>query len=73
MNDRLRTTKETADFLRCSERALERWRSTGDGPRFVRIGPRRVAYREADLAAWLDGRAHAHRAAEMAASTARAA
>jgi predicted DNA-binding transcriptional regulator AlpA len=47
-------------------RTLERWRVTGDGPAFVRIGPRRVGYRLSDVRAWLDARAFPHRAAELA-------
>lgn len=59
-----------ARLLGVSVRSLERWRVSGEGPAYVRIGPRRVAYREADLDAWLESRAFAHRAAEFAASAA---
>jgi predicted DNA-binding transcriptional regulator AlpA len=45
----LLTATETADVLRVSERTVERWRSTGEGPAFVRVGPRRVAYRVRDV------------------------
>lgn len=34
---------------------LARWRSDGTGPRYLKIG-NRVAYRGADLNAWLDSR-----------------
>lgn len=33
-------------------RTLARWRSTGKGPAFVKVG-RRVFYRHADVEAWL--------------------
>ena len=66
MNDRILSTREAAEWIRGSERALERWLVTGDGPKFCRIGPRRVGYRLSDVQAWLDARAYPHRAAEMA-------
>jgi predicted DNA-binding transcriptional regulator AlpA len=37
------TPEEASEFLRISAKTLERWRSNGLGPRFVKIG-RRVAY-----------------------------
>jgi predicted DNA-binding transcriptional regulator AlpA len=52
---RLLTQREAAAFLRLSERTLERWRLTGDGPRWVKAG-RRVLYRAADLEAWIASR-----------------
>jgi predicted DNA-binding transcriptional regulator AlpA len=66
MNDRVLSTRETAEFIGGSERALERWRVTGDGPKFCRIGPRKVGYRVSDVEAWLEARAFPHRAAELA-------
>jgi hypothetical protein len=47
-------------------RTAQRWRATGQGPRYVRLGPRRILYRVADVEAWLAGRTYAHRAEEMA-------
>lgn len=38
---------------RLSPRTMERWRRSGYGPRFVRLGPRRVGYTEAAIVAWL--------------------
>ena len=49
------TQSESADFLRLSERTLERWRVEGTGPQFRRFG-RRVVYAKADLEIWADGR-----------------
>ena len=52
------TTKEAAWFLRASPRTLERWRVTGEGPKFHKAGRglrSRVLYRESELVAWLDG------------------
>lgn len=52
------TQREAADFLRLSERTLERYRRTGTGPAFVKLG-RRVVYRIADLTAFTE--AHTYR------------
>jgi len=49
-----------------SGRTLERWRASGDGPAFVRVGPRRVLYRLSDCEGWAADRTYAHRAAEIA-------
>jgi hypothetical protein len=46
--DDLLTQHEAALRLRLSERTLERWRVSGDGPSYIKLG-RRVAYRECDL------------------------
>jgi len=48
----LLTQAEAADYLRLSERTLERWRVTGSGPAFCKLG-RRVLYRAADLDEWI--------------------
>ena len=50
--DQLLTVGETAALLRCSIHALNKWRLTGSGPRFVYVG-RRVRYRRADLASFV--------------------
>jgi hypothetical protein len=49
---KLHTVEETAEFLRCSTFSLNKWRLSGDGPRFLYVG-RRVRYRAADLAAFI--------------------
>ena len=49
------TQPETAKLLRLSERTLERFRVSGFGPRFVKVG-RRVLYRPADIETWTDQR-----------------
>jgi predicted DNA-binding transcriptional regulator AlpA len=47
-----------ADILGVSSPTLARWRKKdGVGPRFVRLGVRRIGYRLADLNAWLESRA----------------
>jgi predicted DNA-binding transcriptional regulator AlpA len=51
-------TREAADRLRLSARTLDRWRTTGDGPAFVRLGRKAVAYRVRDLESWLARQTH---------------
>jgi predicted DNA-binding transcriptional regulator AlpA len=57
--DDLLSTPELADWLGVSREWVEIGRSKGYGPRFVRIGPRRVRYRRADVIEWLKARTHA--------------
>ena len=45
-------TGEAAAYLHLSPRTLERYRVTGEGPRFLKLG-RRVLYRRADLDTWI--------------------
>lgn len=45
------TTGEAACYLRLSHRTLKRYRVTGDGPVFLRLGGR-VRYRRDHLDAW---------------------
>ena len=57
---------ELAKRLNICPRTAMRWRVTGEGPPFIRIGVRRVGYRLADVEAWEAARTFPHRAAEMA-------
>ena len=53
----LLTAREVAELLGISIPTLARWRQTGAGPRFLKLGGRReniVRYRQADIAAFLD-------------------
>ena len=59
------TQIEAADFLRISERSLERWRVEGTGPRFRRFG-RRVVYAKSDVETWADGRCFQSTSSESA-------
>lgn len=56
--------KEAADFLNSSCRTLQRWRQTGEGPPYHRMGRRRVIYYRAELLAWLNARRHLSTSAE---------
>jgi hypothetical protein len=47
-------------------RTAQRWRQTGDGPRWVRLGRRRIIYRVSDVEVWLRDRTYRHRADELA-------
>lgn len=55
------------------KRTAQRWRSTGEGPPYVRLGPRRIAYRAEDVARWLEARTFRHRADELSRSMTEAA
>ena len=46
-------------------RTAQRWRVTGEGPAWVRLGRRRIGYRLSDCEAWAAARTFPHRAAEL--------
>ena len=46
--------KEAAKFIGVAEATLAQWRMTGEGPQFVKNGPRQVLYRIGDIRAWID-------------------
>lgn len=46
------TAGEAAALLRVSPITLSRWRIQGCGPRWIKMGPKRVAYAVDDLLAW---------------------
>jgi excisionase family DNA binding protein len=51
----LLSTTETARILRVHPATLATWRHEGRGPKFVKVGDRRVRYRLSDVETWLDG------------------
>lgn len=55
MNDSLWTTQQTCDFLGIKPNTLEKWRLTGEGPEFVRVG-KLVRYRPDSVTSWLEKR-----------------
>jgi excisionase family DNA binding protein len=55
----LYTPDEAAAFLNSNRRTLERWRTTGTGPRFVKVG-RRVHYRREALLAFIEQQERSH-------------
>lgn len=54
--DPLFSPDQTADYTGLTKPTLQRHRTEGTGPRFIKIGKRRVAYRLSDIQAWLDAR-----------------
>ncbi len=55
-SDALATERHAADFHGVTTRALQKWRATGTGPKFVRISSRCIRYRRRDLIAWTEVR-----------------
>jgi predicted DNA-binding transcriptional regulator AlpA len=51
--------KPSPDAKGPSPRTIERWRTTGTGPEFIKIG-RRVLYRESAVEKWLDRQTLTH-------------
>jgi predicted DNA-binding transcriptional regulator AlpA len=49
------TQRQAAEMLCLSERTLERFRVSGSGPKFVRMG-KSVRYRLSDVEAWIASR-----------------
>jgi hypothetical protein len=47
-------------------RTAQRWRGSGKGPPWIRLGRRRVIYRRADVERWLAERTYSSRANELA-------
>ena len=52
----LLTPRQAAAYTGLAITTLQRQRTEGTGPKFVKIGKRRVGYRLADLLNWLDAR-----------------
>jgi len=52
MDNDLLTPAEAAKALRVSPATLPRWRWSGDGPDYVRVG-RKILYRREDLEAYI--------------------
>ena len=53
-NDDTATAKEVAAYLHTSEAGLAQLRYRGNGPKFCKVGPRKVIYRWSDVKAYLD-------------------
>lgn len=52
-NSEFYTVAEAARFLRVSRLTLKNWRDRGEGPPWVRIGPRMIRYRHSSLLEYL--------------------
>lgn len=59
------TDREFCQRYRVSARTAQRWRMTGDGPPFLRLGGRKIVYRFSDAETWAAGRTFATRADEL--------
>ena len=59
----LMTPAEAAAQLRVTHKVLERWRSTGEGPTFVKLSSKTIRYRIDDIEAFVTGRVRASTAA----------
>lgn len=55
MQSEVLTTPEAASYCRLGKPTLERFRISGDGPHYCKLGGA-VRYRKADLDAWLESR-----------------
>lgn len=61
------TEKQTAANLNLSPRTLQRFREQGTGPKYLRLGARRIGYKITDIENWLDSCAHQNAVNERAA------
>ena len=48
--------RQLQDILGVGRQTPKRWRKAGTGPRYIELGPRRLAYRPSDVKAWLEVR-----------------
>lgn len=55
-NEVLLTVEDAAARLKISKHTLNRWRVTGEGPPYIKYGPRLVRYTLSALDAWADAR-----------------
>ena len=55
MTNTILNTREAAAYCRLGKPTLERFRISGEGPRYCKLGGA-VRYRLADLDAWLESR-----------------
>lgn len=60
--DQLMTESDVADFLCQSIRTIQKWRVTGFGPAFYKLG-RSVRYKRSELIEWMTERKRAHTSA----------
>lgn len=58
--DTLLTVEDAASHLKISKHTLNRWRVTGEGPPFIKYGPRLVRYLVTTLDEWAQERMFAN-------------
>jgi hypothetical protein len=66
MTETYLTEGEFCERYHVAPRTAQRWRVTGDGPKWVRLGLRKIGYRLSDCEAWAADRTFKHRADELA-------
>ncbi|MGD0635403.1 MAG: helix-turn-helix domain-containing protein [Beijerinckiaceae bacterium] len=64
-NDRYLSEDEFCEQFKIAPRTAQRWRQTGDGPKWVRIGKRFIRYRQGDAREWVKAHTFEHRADEL--------
>ena len=56
-DDTLIRRSDLPSYLPIAAQTAARWAVAGEGPRFIKVGRRLVAYRAGDLREWLQSRA----------------
>jgi predicted DNA-binding transcriptional regulator AlpA len=59
-------TPEAASYVKLAAVTMERYRLTGEGPKFLRLGKKAIRYRVVDLDEWLASRLVASTSQEIA-------
>jgi predicted DNA-binding transcriptional regulator AlpA len=54
--DPILSPQQTAEYIGLTIPTLQRQRTDGTGPRFLKLGARKVGYRLSDIRSWLDER-----------------
>jgi len=62
----LLTVEDAAARLKISKHTLNRWRVTGEGPPFIKSGPRLVRYEAAAIDGWARDRTRSSTAKRLA-------
>ncbi len=57
MRSDLMTIKQAAGYLGLDERTLYRMKARDAGPKWIRLSPRRIAFRKGDLDEFIESRA----------------
>jgi predicted DNA-binding transcriptional regulator AlpA len=56
IDNTLYTENQVSQLLGYTPRALQKWRITGDGPKFVKVSQRSIRYRKIDILQWIEER-----------------
>ena len=65
MCDGYLSENELAALLKVSKRTIQRWRSSGEGPPFIRVGARSIRYQLSSCMEWAEERTFMHHAQEL--------